>query len=93
MTALAYDGASGTFSLIGTWPLLPDGFQGVRSGADVEVHPSGRFVYGSNRGHDSIAMFEVDEESGDFGYAEQRGGRALLELAPVPSWHALQFRR
>jgi hypothetical protein len=34
-----------------------------------------------------------DEESGDFGYAEQRGGRALLELAPVPSWHALQFRR
>jgi hypothetical protein len=34
-----------------------------------------------------------DEETGDFGYAEQRGGRALLELAPVPSWHALQFRR
>jgi hypothetical protein len=34
-----------------------------------------------------------DEQSGDFGYAEQRGGRALLELAPVPSWHALQFRR
>ena len=34
-----------------------------------------------------------DEESGDFGYAEPRGGRALLELAPVPSWHELQFRR
>ena len=34
-----------------------------------------------------------DDETGDFGYAEQRGGRALLELAPVPSWHALQFRR
>jgi hypothetical protein len=34
-----------------------------------------------------------DEESGDFGYAEPKGGRALLELAPVPSWHALQFRR
>ena len=34
-----------------------------------------------------------DEHSGDFGYAEPRGGRALLELAPVPSWHALQFRR
>jgi hypothetical protein len=34
-----------------------------------------------------------DEESGDFAYAEPRGGRALLELAPVPSWHALQFRR
>lgn len=34
-----------------------------------------------------------DEQTGDFGYAEPRGGRALLELAPVPSWHALQFRR
>ena len=34
-----------------------------------------------------------DEDSGDFGYAEPRGGRALLELAPVPSWHDLQFRR
>ncbi len=34
-----------------------------------------------------------DEDTGDFGYAEPRGGRALLELAPVPSWHELQFRR
>jgi hypothetical protein len=34
-----------------------------------------------------------DDGSGDFGYADPRGGRALLELAPVPSWHALQFRR
>jgi hypothetical protein len=34
-----------------------------------------------------------DEENADFGYAEPRGGRALLELAPVPSWHELQFRR
>jgi hypothetical protein len=34
-----------------------------------------------------------DEHSGDFGYRDPRGGRALLELAPVPSWHELQFRR
>jgi len=34
-----------------------------------------------------------DEEAADFGYAEPRGGRPLLELAPVPSWHELQFRR
>lgn len=34
-----------------------------------------------------------DEEAADFGYAEPQGGRALLELAPVPSWHELQFRR
>ena len=34
-----------------------------------------------------------DEDTGDFGYAEPRGGRALLELLPIPSWHELQFRR
>jgi len=34
-----------------------------------------------------------DEESGDFAYRDPGGGRALLELAPVPSWHELQFRR
>ena len=34
-----------------------------------------------------------DDERADFGYRDPRGDRALLELAPVPSWHALQFRR
>ncbi len=34
-----------------------------------------------------------DEEVSEFGYRDPRGGRALLELAPVPSWHDLQFRR
>jgi hypothetical protein len=40
-------------------------------------------------------MLEVswDERSGDFGYRDPNGDRALLELAPVPSWHELQFRR
>jgi len=32
------------------------------------------------------------EDTGEFGYAEPEGGRALLELAPVPSWHELQYR-
>src|SRR5437879_5147631 len=34
-----------------------------------------------------------DEETGDYAYRDPRGGRALLEIAPVPSWHELQFRR
>ena len=40
-------------------------------------------------------MLEVawDERSGDFGYRDPNGGRALLELAPVPSWHKVQFKR
>ena len=34
-----------------------------------------------------------DDANADFGYQDPRGDRALLELAPVPSWHELQFRR
>lgn len=34
-----------------------------------------------------------DEDVAEFGYTDTQGGRALLELAPVPSWHELQFRR
>jgi hypothetical protein len=32
------------------------------------------------------------DDTGDFGYAEPKGGRTLLELAPVPSWNELQYR-
>jgi len=46
-----------------------------------------------HRVKEGLLEISWDEESGDFGYAEPRGGRSLLELAPVPSWHALQFRR
>jgi hypothetical protein len=42
-----------------------------------------------------VGKLEVawDERSGDFGYRDPAGGRALLDLAPVPSWHEQQFRR
>jgi hypothetical protein len=42
---------------------------------------------------ENLLEIDWDEESADFGYREPDGGRALLELAPVPSWHDLQFRR
>ena len=46
-----------------------------------------------HRVKESLLEVALDEESGEFGYRDPRGGRALLELAPVPSWHELQFRR
>ena len=42
---------------------------------------------------ENLLEVDWDEETADFGYREPYGGRALLELAPVPSWHDLQFRR
>lgn len=41
---------------------LPDGFDGENKTAEVTVHPSGRFIFGSNRGHDSIATFTVTDD-------------------------------
>ena len=64
LTAYALDDAEGVLKEIETRSTLPDGFQGRSFCADVHVHPSGRFVYGSNRGHDSIAIFRIDERSG-----------------------------
>ncbi len=64
IAAYTYDADAGTlkpFQKIGT---LPAGFQGANTCADIHVHPSGRFLYGSNRGHNSIAIFAVDDKTG-----------------------------
>jgi 6-phosphogluconolactonase len=64
VTAFEYDGDRGTLQTMQTVSTLPDGFDGKSFTADVHVHPSGKFVYGSNRGHDSIAIFAVDSATG-----------------------------
>lgn len=64
LTAFAYDAARGALRALQTVPTLPDGFRGENSCAEVAVAPSGRFVYGSNRGHDSIAIFAIDAATG-----------------------------
>jgi 6-phosphogluconolactonase len=64
VAALAYDAAKGQLSRVDSYPMLPAGHEGESHCADIGIHPSGRFLYGSNRGHDSIAMFAVDAESG-----------------------------
>jgi 6-phosphogluconolactonase len=64
VTALSYDAGSGALSVLGSASTLPGGFAGANSCADIHVHPSGAFVYASNRGHDSIAVFRVEDRSG-----------------------------
>jgi 6-phosphogluconolactonase len=64
MTAFAYDGSRGTLRELHTLSTLPDDFEGKSWCADVHVHPSGRFVYGSNRGHNSLVVYAVDEATG-----------------------------
>jgi len=64
VTAFAYDAPRGALSEIQTIPTLPADFKGDNTTAQVLVHPAGKFVYGSNRGHDSIAIFAVDQTTG-----------------------------
>lgn len=58
------DPQTGALTEIGTVETLPTDFAGENKTADIHVHPSGRFVYGSNRGHDSIVAFEIGEDIG-----------------------------
>jgi len=64
VTVLSYDGRSGTFGELQVVPTLPEDFRGESTCADVQVAPSGRFVYASNRGHDSLVIYRVDGRSG-----------------------------
>jgi 6-phosphogluconolactonase len=63
LTTFAYDPESGALTALQTLSTLPADFTGRNSCADIHVAVSGRFVYCSNRGHDSIAIFAVDEAS------------------------------
>jgi 6-phosphogluconolactonase len=67
MDALNYDQEKGVLKCIQTISTLPKGTEKGKhmSTAEVVVHPSGKFVYGSNRGHNSIAIFSVDEKTGE----------------------------
>ena len=64
LTALAYDGVNGCFRELQILPTLPEDFNGESTCADVHVSTNGRFVYASNRGHDSIVIYRVDGASG-----------------------------
>src|SRR4030095_9169071 len=64
ITALEWDPSTGKLTAGASVSTLPAGFTGENSRAEVEVASRGRFLYGSNRGHDSIAVFRINPVSG-----------------------------
>jgi 6-phosphogluconolactonase len=64
VTTFAVDTATGALKTLQTVPTLPADFTGASTTAEVVMHPGGRFLYGSNRGHDSIAVFKIDPATG-----------------------------
>jgi len=73
VTAFSWDAKRGVLTEIETVVTLPKDFAGENYTAEVVVHPNGRFLYGSNRGHDSLAVFSID----------QRGRLKLVEHVPT----------
>ena len=70
LTAFALDTKRGTLTELQTVSTLPEDFKADSTAAEVEVHPSGKFIYGSNRGHDSIAVFGIDPMTGKLTFIE-----------------------
>jgi 6-phosphogluconolactonase len=90
VTAFAYDASAGVLKELQTLPTIPPGFTGQNSGAEIAVHPSGKFVYASNRGHDSIAVFTIDGSKGTLTLVanEPIGGRTPRHFGidPAGEW-------
>ena len=86
VTAFSFDPAAATLRAIETVSTLPEAVKG-NSTAEVVVHPSGKFLYGSNRGHDSIAIFAIDDSTGRLTAAghQPSGGKTPRGIAVEPS--------
>lgn len=87
VTAFQYDAAKGVLSEVQTLSTLPADFKGDNSTAEVQVHPSGKFLYGSNRGDNSIAVFAIDPGTGKLTYVENQstGGRTPRNFGIDPN--------
>ncbi|MBN3724541.1 lactonase family protein [Burkholderia sp. Ac-20379] len=86
VTAYRHDAATGELVALQVLSSLPDTFTGNSRAAEIEVDRQGRFVYASNRGHDSIAVFEIDEATGHLRFVrtEPTGGRTPRFFATTP---------
>jgi 6-phosphogluconolactonase len=77
ITAFSYDATHGTCIWLQTVSTLPPDFTGTSGTAEIIVHQSGKFVYASNRGHNTIAAFGIDQSTGmlnPIGWTSTQGG-------------------
>lgn len=87
VTSLAFDAQSGALTAVDVQPAVPEAARAHNHCADIQISPDGRFLYGSNRGHDSIAILEVDRQGGRLtprGHVPC-GGATPRNLALTPS--------
>jgi 6-phosphogluconolactonase len=90
VSVMRWHAQEGTLEPLQQISTLPDDFEGDNTTAEIEVHPNGRFLYASNRGHDSIAVFAIDLGDGRLSSAGHHptGGRTPrhFTLDPTGGW-------
>jgi 6-phosphogluconolactonase len=90
VVAYAYDLSSGELSEIQEIGMLPASFDGENTAAEIAIHPSGSFVYASNRGHDTIACYVRDPKTGKLtatGHVDTTGsGPRHFGVDPTGLW-------
>ncbi len=86
ITSFDYDSKRGTLKEIQTVTTLPESFKKSNTCADIHISPNGKFLYGSNRGHDSIAVYKIDAESGKLEFVEHTltGGKTPRNFVISP---------
>ena len=77
VTAFTCDSSWGTLKETQTVHTLPEAFSGINTTADIHVSPFGKFLYGSNRGHNSIVVFEIEERTGKLRFIEHAATEGL----------------
>jgi 6-phosphogluconolactonase len=90
VVSYSYDAARGELHELKTISTLPEKFTGNNDAAEIAIHPSGKFLYASNRGHDSIAVFSVAPATGTLTHVEfvPTKGKTPRNFAidPTGSW-------
>jgi len=82
-----YEAEQGVMKPVQTISTLPADFQGQNTCAEVQIHPSGKFLYASNRGQDTIASFAINSHNGNLAYLRSvpSGGKTPRHFVFDPS--------
>jgi 6-phosphogluconolactonase len=87
VTVFRYNSARGSLEELQTAQVTPEGYIGPKSGAEIAVDPNGRYLYASNRGDGTIAVFRIDGDKGTLTVVERvsTGGKTPRNFAIDPS--------
>jgi 6-phosphogluconolactonase len=87
ITTFSYDAETGRLKEIETVSTLPPYFEGKNTTAEIAVHPSGKWLYVSNRGNETVVLFEIDKDKGTLNYVEEQntGGKKPRHFGIQPS--------